>query len=183
MSGAAAAPASSTPEAAAAAAGPSTPAAEQRPILHQPYSHMLQCRYQFATQRKVYIAHELCTDIQELQAADGCCTVQVSFAKHPAGWDILSYILEHPVMLEWQQVQQMWPQQAAHASDPAASSTSQLFGPIQTTIGRLGKNFGLIRCPIQSIKRSLDCGAAPYAVVLQQRVSGCRSTSNAWVPC
>jgi hypothetical protein len=158
----------SSPDVAAAAAeGPATPAAlppssaKQGPILHQPYSHILWCNIRFLPGGSLYISNALCTDIHKLQIGVCSCSVQVSFVKHPADWDVKGYILQHPVM-----------QQQAAIQAPAGSNTQSL-RPYKVTLKCTAKGLWLHEVPVYSIFQSLDCGGAPHAVVLQERVRCC----------
>jgi hypothetical protein len=114
------------------------------------------------------IARPLCTDIEAVQFADGSCSVQVSFVSHPADWDIQEYVRQHPVMQNWQQVQQ-W---AAHASHSAAGNTTRALGPFEAVLSR--REQGQLSLTgisgAQLIVQALGSKAVPHAVVLQERV-------------
>jgi hypothetical protein len=139
------------------ALNPST-LADQGPILHQPYSHLVWGSYLLAKWHMLYIAKPLCTDIQAVQLADGSCSVQVYLVIHSADWDVKGYVLQHPVMQDQQQVQQ-W---AAQASDSAAGN---ILGPVEAVLSRRRQG----QLQLTGVPR-LGSEADPHAYVLQERV-------------
>jgi hypothetical protein len=96
----------------------------------------------------------------------GSCSVQVSFVKHPADWDVEGYIRQHPVMQQHQQ--------AVQAPPSAAGSTSNTMslGSFGATLTRAANGNKLTELPILSIIKQ-KCGGAPHAVILQERVRCC----------
>lgn len=120
---------------------------------------------------QVSIVGALCTDIEAIQFARGSCSVNVSFMSHQADWDIKEYVKQHPVMQHWQQVQQG----AAQAAEPAAGYSTQLLGPFEVVLVTYmnGSQYQLTGLPVQHIRQTLVCDAAPPAVALQERVRMC----------
>jgi hypothetical protein len=167
------APAIETSDAAAAAAGHAAlaalppSAAPERHILHPPYSHLVWCHSKIQSNWKLLVASGLCTDIDELQSANGSCSVQVSFVNHSADWDVKDYILQHPVMQQQAAVQ---PSASTAGSSSGTQSTGLFHATLtHTTDGALR----LTKLTIKSIMKSLKCEGSPHAVVLQERVRCC----------
>jgi hypothetical protein len=159
----------STAHAAVAAARPARLAlpAQRGPTLHTPYSHLLWCHMSLQVYSTVCIASALCTDIEDLHSANASCSVQVSFLKHPADWDIKGYILQHPVMQQ---------QAAVQPSDSTVGSTnaSQSLEPFEATLKRRTTGALWVKgLSAQSIMQSLEWDGAPHNVVLQERVRWC----------
>lgn len=74
-------------------------------------------------------------------------------------------------MQHWQQVQQG----AAQAAEPAAGYSTQLLGPFEVVLVTYmnGAQYQLTGLPVQHIRQTLVCDAAPPAVALQERVHMC----------
>ena len=97
----------------------------------------------------------------------GSCSVQVYFVKHPADWGVKGYIKQHPVMQQQQQAVQAPPSAAG------STSTTPSIGPLVATLTHAAQGrMRLTELPILSTVKQ-ECGGAPHALVLQERVRCC----------
>jgi hypothetical protein len=95
-------------------------------------------------------ASGLWTNIEELQSVNGSCSVQVSFVKHPADWDVKGYILQHPVMQQQDAAQPS----ASAAGSPSATQYTERYAATLTHTTHGGMM--MKELPIYSILKALS---------------------------